>query len=60
MEKEISTGTTIMAVVYDKGVLIGADSRTSSGNYVADRAADKIDYVHDKIVGLRTGSAADT
>ena len=26
-----TTGTTIMAVVYDGGVLIGADSRTSSG-----------------------------
>jgi len=28
-----TTGTTIMAIVYDGGVLIGADSRTSSGYY---------------------------
>ena len=48
-EEEITTGTTIMAVVYDKGVLLGADSRTSSGAYVADRCADKLDYIHDKI-----------
>jgi len=57
---EISTGTTIMAVTYDGGVLIGADSRTSSGAYIVDRAADKIDLIHDKIFCLRSGSAADT
>lgn len=56
----ISTGTTIMAIIYDGGLLIGADSRTSSGSFVADRAADKIDYVHDRIFCLRSGSAADT
>jgi 20S proteasome subunit beta 1 len=28
--------------------------------FVADRAADKIDYVYDKIFCLRSGSAADT
>lgn len=27
----VSTGTTIMAVIYDGGVLIGADSRSTSG-----------------------------
>jgi 20S proteasome subunit beta 1 len=48
-EEEISTGTTIFAAVYDKGVLIGADSRTTSGAFIADRCSDKLDYVHDKI-----------
>ncbi|KAM3138691.1 hypothetical protein pb186bvf_009255 [Paramecium bursaria] len=56
----ISTGTTIMAIIYDGGLLIGADSRTTSGQYIADRCADKIDYVHDRIFCLRSGSAADT
>mgnify|MGYP001807952487 CR=1 FL=1 len=28
--------------------------------FVADRCADKIDYVHDRIFCLRSGSAADT
>lgn len=28
-KKQIMTGTTIMAVVYDKGVILGADSRTT-------------------------------
>ncbi|CAD8170573.1 unnamed protein product [Paramecium octaurelia] len=55
-----TTGTTIMAVIYDGGLIIGADSRTSSGQFVADRCADKIDYIHDRIFCLRSGSAADT
>ena len=55
-----TTGTTIMAVLYDGGVLIGADSRSSAGTYIADRSADKLDYVHDRIFCLRSGSAADT
>lgn len=59
-KKPMLTGTTIMAVVYDKGVILGADSRTTMGSYVGDRCADKIDYVHDKICALRAGRASDT
>ncbi len=38
-----------MAVEYDGGVVMGADSRTSSGSYIANRVSDKITYVHDKV-----------
>ena len=38
-----------MAVEYDGGVVMGADSRTSTGSYVANRVSDKITYVHDKV-----------
>lgn len=34
---ELSSGTTIMGVTYDGGVVLGADSRTSTGSYVANR-----------------------
>jgi len=57
---EETTGTTIMALVYDGGVLLGADSRTTSGSYIGDRVQDKIDYLHERIFCLRSGSAADT
>jgi len=53
-------GTTIMAVEYDGGVVMGADSRTSTGSYIANRVSDKITYVHDSIYVCRSGSAADT
>jgi len=57
---EVSTGTTIMAVQYDGGVILGADSRVSTGTYVSSRAADKLTALHDSIYCCRSGSAADT
>ncbi|XP_061610238.1 proteasome subunit beta type-6 [Phyllopteryx taeniolatus] len=58
--KELSTGTTIMAVEYDGGVVIGADSRTTTGAYIANRVTDKLTPIHDRIFCCRSGSAADT
>lgn len=52
--------TTIMAITYDGGVIMGADSRTSTGTYVANRVSDKITSLHDHIYACRSGSAADT
>jgi 20S proteasome subunit beta 1 len=53
-------GTSIMAVKYDGGVVLGADSRTSTGSYVANRVSDKLTPVSDFIYCCRSGSAADT
>lgn len=49
-----------MAVSYDGGVVLGADSRTSTGSYVANRATDKVTRIGDAIFLCRSGSAADT
>ena len=49
-----------MAVKYEGGVVLGADSRTSTGSYVANRVSDKIVPIHDFIWTCRSGSAADT
>merc|ERR1719203_2270419 len=49
-----------MALEYDGGVVMAADTRTSTGDYVANRASRKISKVHDKIFVCRCGSAADT
>ena len=57
---EVSTGTTIMAVPFAGGVVLGADSRVSTGVYVANRVSDKIVQLHDRIWCCRSGSAADT
>lgn len=53
-------GTTIMAVSFDGGVILGADSRTSTGSYVANRVSDKLTPIADNIYCCRSGSAADT
>uniref|UniRef100_A0A8V5GR69 proteasome endopeptidase complex n=1 Tax=Melopsittacus undulatus TaxID=13146 RepID=A0A8V5GR69_MELUD len=55
-----SLGTTIMAAEFDGGVVIGADSRTTTGSYVANRVTDKLTPIHDRIFCCRSGSAADT
>ena len=52
--------TTIIAVAFDGGVILGADSRTSTGAYIANRVSDKLTSVHDTIYCCRSGSAADT
>ena len=57
---EVNLGTTIMAVEFEGGVVVGADSRTTTGSYIANRVTDKLTQVHDKIFCCRSGSAADT
>ncbi|KAF9896224.1 Proteasome subunit beta type-1, partial [Lobosporangium transversale] len=57
---EVNLGTSIMAVQFAGGVVIGADSRTTTGSYIANRVTDKLTEVHDTIYCCRSGSAADT
>ena len=56
----LATPKLITAIPFDGGVVMGADSRTSTGTYIAVRVADKITQVHDRIWICRSGSAADT
>ena len=57
-----ATGTTIVAVAFDGGVVLGADSRVTTGTYISNRASDKVTpLVTDETSWmLRSGSAADT
>ncbi|KAG6362529.1 hypothetical protein INS49_007621 [Diaporthe citri] len=57
---EVNLGTSIMAVTFKDGVILGADSRTTTGAYIANRVTDKLTRVHDTIWCCRSGSAADT
>jgi hypothetical protein len=54
------TGTTIVACNYKGGVVIGADGRVSVGNYISNRASNKITPLTDNVFLLRSGSAPDT
>lgn len=49
-----------MAITFQDGVILGADSRTTTGAYIANRVTDKLTQVHDTIWCCRSGSAADT
>lgn len=56
----VSLGTTIIAVKYADGVILGADTRTSMGTYVSNRVSRKITKLLDNVYVCRSGSAADT
>ncbi|GAB1600259.1 proteasome subunit beta type-6-like [Argonauta hians] len=60
INKERSTGTTIVAVSFNGGVVIGADSRSTAGVYIANRVTDKLTKMTDYIYCCRSGSSADT
>ncbi|GKT27749.1 putative multi-domain containing protein [Aduncisulcus paluster] len=60
MAEPVKLGTTIMSVKYAGGVILGADTRTSAGSYVANRVSYKISKLSDRIYCCRSGSAADT
>ncbi|XP_040180851.1 proteasome subunit beta type-9 [Rana temporaria] len=56
---EVSTGTTIMAIEFNGGIVIGSDSRVSAGDAVVNRVFNKLAPLHDKIYCALSGSAAD-
>eukprot|EP01126_Amoeba_proteus_P048476 TRINITY_DN55_c0_g2_i13.p1 TRINITY_DN55_c0_g2~~TRINITY_DN55_c0_g2_i13.p1 ORF type:complete len:223 (+),score=30.76 TRINITY_DN55_c0_g2_i13:42-671(+) len=60
MDHEHETGTTIMAVEFEQGVVVGADCRTTTGSYVSSRSSAKLDFLSPNICVCRSGSAADT
>lgn len=60
ISNEMRTGTTICAITYKDGVIIGADSRSSAGTYVANRLTDKLHPLTDNIFVLRSGASAHT
>lgn len=43
--KAVKTGTTIAGIVYKDGVILGADTRATEGNIVADKDCSKIHYL---------------
>ncbi|XP_043993743.1 proteasome subunit beta type-6-B like protein [Gambusia affinis] len=58
--KGVSTGTTILAAIFDGGVVIGSDSRASiGGDYVSSKTINKVIQVHDRIFCCIAGSLAD-
>uniref|UniRef100_A0A8D2AYV2 Uncharacterized protein n=1 Tax=Sciurus vulgaris TaxID=55149 RepID=A0A8D2AYV2_SCIVU len=58
--QDVSTGTTIVTMQFDWGVVLGADYRITTGSYIANRVTDKLTPIHDHIFCCRSGSGADT
>jgi len=54
------TGTTIVGMVYKDGVVLGADTRATSGSEVAEKNCEKIHYLAPNMYCCGAGTAADT
>jgi len=58
--KPHKTGTTIAGVIFKDGIVLGADTRSTSGSTVADKNCEKIHYIAPNIYCCGAGTAADT
>ena len=58
--KAWKTGTTIAGIVFRDGVVLGADTRSTNGDTVADKNCEKIHYIAPNIYCCGAGTAADT
>lgn len=54
-----NTGTTIVALTYKDGLIMGADSRATAGNIIADKQCEKVHKLTDSIYACGAGTAAD-
>ncbi|KAA0710072.1 Proteasome subunit beta type-7 [Triplophysa tibetana] len=59
-QKPLKTGTTIAGVVFKDGVVLGADTRATSSEVIADKMCAKIHYLAPNIYCCGAGTAADT
>ncbi|CAI0454727.1 unnamed protein product [Linum tenue] len=54
------TGTTIVGLIFQDGVILGADTRATSGPIVCDKNCEKIHFMAPNIYCCGAGTAADT
>ncbi|CAL8396169.1 unnamed protein product [Gadus morhua 'NCC'] len=58
--RPVKTGTTISGMVFRDGVVLGADTRATSGDVVADKMCAKIHRISANMYCCGAGTAADT
>ena len=56
MPRATKTGTTIVGVIYKDGVVLGADTRATSGDLIADKNCSKIHYLQPNMYCCGAGS----
>ncbi|KRT80949.1 hypothetical protein AMK59_5319 [Oryctes borbonicus] len=54
------TGTTIAGIIYEDGVILGADTRATENTTVSDKNCQKIHYLAGNMYCCGAGTAADT
>jgi 20S proteasome subunit beta 2 len=58
--KFTKTGTTIAGIMFDGGVVLGADTRATGGSTVLDKMCKKLHFIAPNIYCAGAGTAADT
>ncbi|XP_068159317.1 proteasome subunit beta type-7 [Drosophila tropicalis] len=58
--RTVKTGTSIVGIIYENGVILGADTRATEGPIVSDKNCSKIHRLQDYIYCCGAGTAADT
>jgi len=56
---EMAHGTTTLAFVFSKGVVVTVDSRSTQGNYIASGTVKKVIEINPYLLGTMAGGAAD-
>nr|ANM86167.1 proteasome subunit beta type-7-B [Stygiella incarcerata] len=60
MPGALKTGTTIVGVMFNEGIVLAADTRATEGSVIADKNCEKIHYIAPNIYCCGAGTAADT
>jgi len=60
MPTPIKTGTTICGIIFEDGIVLGADTRATEGPIVCDKNCEKIHHIASNIYCCGAGTAADT
>jgi proteasome beta subunit len=58
-DEQLKTGTTTVGLVCSDGIVLGADRRATTGNYIAIKHTDKVLQVADNMVLTIAGSVSD-
>ncbi|PRP82740.1 proteasome subunit beta type 5 [Planoprotostelium fungivorum] len=56
---EMAHGTTTLGFIYDHGVVIAVDSRSTQGSYIASGTVKKVIEINPYLLGTMAGGAAD-
>eukprot|EP01117_Protostelium_nocturnum_P011180 TRINITY_DN4059_c0_g1_i1.p1 TRINITY_DN4059_c0_g1~~TRINITY_DN4059_c0_g1_i1.p1 ORF type:complete len:265 (+),score=91.88 TRINITY_DN4059_c0_g1_i1:280-1074(+) len=56
---EMAHGTTTLGFIYDHGVVIAVDSRSTQGSYIASQSVKKVIEINPYLLGTMAGGAAD-
>jgi proteasome beta subunit len=55
----LKTGTTTLGIICKDGIVLAADKRATSGNYIVDRRAEKLHFITEDIAVSMAGTVSD-